>query len=323
MLSFRSIAGFLLTFCLFIVIGTTAQAQKKSLVVTPNDPVGVPKLLAEGLGYVEGPSVDKDGNILTCDSLGKFIRKVTPYGEISAYIQVGSGSCGSAFDKDGNLYLCNYACHHILKVDMKTLEWKIAAERTPDGETLRGPNDLTWDNKGRLYFSDPSGSGIATIGNVCYIDLDGKCKKFATGFGYPNGVAFTKDYKFLYLADFYSEVIWKIEVNDDGTAGRRHFFYYMGQNKAADGIRTDAEDHLWIANCYDNELLRVSPEGKLVYTIKMPGVPGKSLTTNMCFGGPDMRTAFVTTHDQGDGKLYSIRMPAPGMPQVPDALKSK
>jgi gluconolactonase len=98
----------------------------------------------------------------------------------------------------------------------------------------------------------------------------------------------------------------------------------MGYDGSADGIRIDAEDHLWIANCYTNELWRVSPEGKLEYTIKMPGEAGKSLTTNMCFGGPDMRTAYVTQlNEKNNGKLYTIRMPAAGMPQVPDELKNK
>lgn len=211
-------------------LGTSAQAQKKSLVVTVSDPVGEPKILAEGFRWPEGPSVDKDGNVFLSDESTTFISKITPYGEVSKVVDVGGGSSSTILDKDGNLYIANYASHKILKVDLKTSRVSTVAERTSDGETLRGQNDMAWDQSGRLYFTDPRGSSKIPIGNVCYIDFDGTCKKFTTGFCYPNGLAFTKDFKYLYIAETNSEVIWKFEVNEDGTAGMKHFFFYTGEN---------------------------------------------------------------------------------------------
>jgi gluconolactonase len=314
-----TIAVCVVTIFFMFVLGVSAQAQKKSLVVTTSDPVGQPKLLADGFKWPEGPSLDNDGNVIVCDSSTDFISKVTPYGEKSVVVEVGSPSCSSLFDRDGNLYLANYICHRMMKLAPKAAKASLLTDRTTDGETLRGPNDLAWDPSGRLYFTDPPGSSERPIGNVCYIDLDGKTKKFTTGFTYPNGLAFSKDYKFLYIAATNENVIWKFEVKEDGTAGKKHFFYFMG-NDLADGMKLDTEDHLWIACFTANELWRISPEGKLVDKIKMPG---KGNATNICFAGPDMRTAYVTQVDGGNGKLWTVRMPVAGMPKIPDAMQKK
>jgi gluconolactonase len=313
---FRESAVLLVVVFMMFVFGTIAQAQKKSLVVTANDPVGEPKILAEGFDFPEGPSLDKDGNVFLVNVSSNLIHKVTPSGEVTVIKDVGSLNLGSIMDREGNLYIANYGSHKILKLDLKNMELSMAAERTTDGETLRGPNDFAWDRAGRLYFTDSQGSATTPIGNVCYIDLDGKCKKFTTGFCYPNGIVFSKDFKSLYIGETNSEVIWRFEVNDDGTAGMKHFFYYMGEGNLADGIKIDTEGHLWIASWSTSELWRISPEGKLVYKIK---IPGKGHPTNICFGGPDMRTAYVTYFDQG-GKLFTVRMPVAGMPKVPEGM---
>ncbi|MFA6471311.1 MAG: SMP-30/gluconolactonase/LRE family protein, partial [Candidatus Latescibacterota bacterium] len=290
-------------------------------VVTISDPVGVPKLLAEGFSWPEGPSLDKEGNLYVCDSGGNFITKITPFGEKTVAVEVGTPSCCSMFDRDGNFYLANFISHKVLKSDLKTTAAKLLSDRTTDGETLRGPNDMAWDQSGRLYFTDPSGSSDRPIGNVCYIDLDGKTKKFTTGFCYPNGLAFSKDYKSLFIAATNEKVIWRFDVKEDGTAGSKHFFYNMGED-LADGMKVDAEGHLWIACFTANALWRISPEGKLVDKIKMPGE--KANSTNICFGGPDMRTAYLTQVDGGNGKVWTMRMPVAGMPQIPEAwIKSK
>ncbi|MFA6472880.1 MAG: SMP-30/gluconolactonase/LRE family protein [Candidatus Latescibacterota bacterium] len=316
--------GVIFCFCALVsfqfISVTSAQAQEKSLIVTVSDPVGIPKILAEGFRWPEGPSVDKDGNAYLSDESTTFITKVTPNGKISKVVDVGGGSSSTILDKDGNLYLANYSSHKILKVDLKTSKVSMVADRTPDGETLRGPNDMAWDQSGRLYFTDPRGSSKTPIGNVCYIDLDGTCKKFTSGCCYPNGIAFSKDFKYLYIAETNCEVIWKFEINADGTAGMKHFFFYTGENNLVDGMKIDAENHLWITNFSKNELWRISPEGKVVDQIKLPF---KANLTNICFAGPDMRTVYLTTVEGGNSKLYTMRMPVAGMPRVPEALEKK
>ena len=304
--------------CFLTMAAAGAFAQSK--VVTVNDPVGQPKLLAEGFKFPEGPSLDADENVILVNFSATYINKITPEGEVSVVCDVGGRSNGGITDGKGHVFLANTENHKILMVDLATGETIRQWDRSENGETLRGSNDFAWDPEGRLYFTDPQGSQNRPIGNVNYIDLDGTVKRFATGFCYPNGITFDKDYKNLYIGETNAEVVWRFEVNEDGTAGDKYFFFYMGADGIwPDGIKCDVENHIWLANWSTTELWRLSPEGELVYKITMPG---DAHPTNIVFGGPDMRTGYVTYHDGENGKLYTVRFPAAGMPFLPAGMNS-
>ena len=302
--------------CFLTMAAAGAFAQSK--VVTVNDPVGQPKLLAEGFKFPEGPSLDSDENVILVNFSATYINKVTPEGEVSVVCDVGGTSNGGITDGKGHVFLANTENHKILMVDLATGETVRFWDRSANGETLRGGNDFAWHPSGRLYFTDPQGSQNRPIGNVNYIDLDGTVKLFATGFCYCNGITFDKDYKNLYIGETNAEVLWRFEVNDDGTAGSKHFFFYMGDDGIwPDGLKCDTENHIWLANWSTTELWRISPKGELVYKIPMPG---DAHPTNIAFGGPDMRTGYVSYHDGGNGKMYTVRMPAAGMPGIPAGM---
>ncbi len=300
------------------VLAAVAAGAQQSKVVTVNDPVGQPKLLAEGFKFPEGPSLDNEGNVILVNFAATYINKVTPAGVVSVVTDVGGRSNGGITDGKGNVFLANTENHKILMVELATGKTLRMWDRSVNGETLRGGNDFAWDPQGRLYFTDPQGSQVRPIGNVCYIDLDGTVKIFATGFCYCNGLTFDKDYKNLYIGETNAEVIWRFEVNEDGTAGSKNFFFYMGADGIwPDGIKCDMENHIWLSNWSTTELWRISPAGEKVYTIKFPGTANP---TNLVFGGPDMRTAYVTYNDGPNGKLYTVRMPAAGMPSIPAGM---
>ncbi len=302
---------------LYAIVAGVAGAQQ-SKVVTVNDPVGQPKLLAEGFKFPEGPSLDSEGNIILVNFSATYINKVTPAGEVSVVMDVGGRCNGGITDGKGHVFLANTENHKILMVELATGKTLRMWDRSVDGETLRGGNDFAWDPKGRLYFTDPQGSQVRPIGNVCYIDLDGNVKKFATGFCYPNGLTFDKDYKNLYIGETNAKVVWRFEVNEDGTAGNKHFFFFVGRDiLAPDGIKCDQENHIWLTVWTIAELWRISPAGEKVYTINIPGATNP---TNVVFGGADMRTAFVTCHEEENGKLFSVRMPVAGMPPIPAGM---
>ena len=272
-----------------------------------------PQLLASGFHFPEGPSLDEDGNLYLVNLSTNIVNKISPDGEVSVVMDVGGVNNGAILDKEGNLFIACTGRKAILKIDTEGGLSVVTA--MSDGDSLLGPNDFAWDEQGRLYFTDPKGSSKNNpIGRIHYIDLDGKTKQFAEGFAFPNGLAFDLDKTHLYLAETNNFRIWRFEVNEDGTAGEKELFFYMGEKVLADGMKLDVQGNLWIAVYTNSELWCISPEGKIINMIPIPG----EHPTNLVFGGPDMRTAWVTVHESESGKVFTLRMPVAGVRVVPE-----
>lgn len=295
MLSKKIHAG--LTVCIFIFILMLCTSEKAS----------TPTLFASGFKFPEGPTLDKQGNLYLVNLQTNIINKVTPDGLISEAMDVGGVNNGAMFDNHGNLYVACTGRRAILKIDT-TGNLSVVTDKS-DGDSLLGPNDFAWGNQGRLYFTDPKGSNENNpIGGVHFITADGTTKRFAGGLAFPNGIAFNPDKTILYVGETQRNRILRYTVNPDGSAGKQEIFFELGNGVLPDGMKLDVKGNLWIAVYSKSSLWCVSHQGAKIDSIAIPG----ENPTNLVFGGPDMRTAYVT--EVKTGAVYKVRMPVAGAP---------
>ena len=282
------------------------------------------RLLAKGFGWPEGPFIDGDGNIVFVNLSNPYLNKVTPDGDVYVLRDIGAVNNGVIPDRRGNLYLATTKLALIQKLDMTTGALTTVAA-TSEGDSLNGPNDFAWHRNERLYFTDPWFSNRDNpIGGVHFIERDGTVKRFTGGLAFPNGLALTRDFKYLYVGETPWNRIWKYEVGPDGRAGERELFFELGEGVLPDGLKVDSEGNLWAAVFTEHALWCISPSGEKIHVITLPNECGP---TNLIFGGPDMKTAYVTAHESDDdtvaisgqgGVLYEVKnMPVAGLPLIP------
>ncbi|MBT4485435.1 MAG: hypothetical protein HOC71_17350 [Candidatus Latescibacteria bacterium] len=276
---------------------------------------GQPRQFATGFTFPEGPVLDRDGNLYLVNFKATMIHRVTPDGNVSVVFDVGAFNNGAIFDSAGNLIIASSGLRAILKLDPEDGLTVLAA--VSDGDSLLGPNDMAWDDRGNLYFTDPKGSTAEKrIGGIHYIGHDGVTRRFAGGLAYPNGIAFDLDKSHVYISETMAHRILRYEVNPDGTAGEMSIFFELPEDSVPDGMKLDVEGNLWIAVHTLGEVWQISPEGEKIQAIKMPS----KLVTNLTFGGNDMKTMYVTCPEDwvtDNGKVYTLRVPVAGVPVVP------
>ena len=279
------------------------------------DLFGEPHLFATGFTFPEGPVLDSYGNIYLVNYRATVIHKVTPDGQVFEVVDVGAFNNGALFDSAGNLIIASSGLGAILKLDPEGCLTVYAA--LSDGDSLLGPNDMAWDDSGRLYFTDPKGSSAAKrIGGIHFIEPDGVARRFAGGLAYPNGIAFDLDKSHVYISETMANRILCYEVNPDGSAGKMEVFFELPVNSVPDGMKLDVEGNLWVAVHTRGELRQISPESEILHTIKLPS----KLVTNLTFGGDDMKTMYITCPEDwetNNGKIYTLRVPVAGVPVVP------
>ncbi|MBT4483083.1 MAG: SMP-30/gluconolactonase/LRE family protein [Candidatus Latescibacteria bacterium] len=290
-------------FCIFTLTGCSTKITSK------------PKLFASGFIFPEGPALDKEGNLFLVDNGGGMIYKVTPDGNVSVIKHVGNCNDGLLFDKNGNLYVASCGLEAIMKIDTEG-ELTLVTDAS-EGKALLGPNDMAWDNHGRLYFTDPKRSGKRNpVGGIYYIDINGKTTRFDKGLAYPNGIAFDLDKTHVYVAESEMNRVWKYKVNPDGSSGGREVFIKSEESFVPDGMKLDVKGNLWIAVYRPSELWCVSPEGKKLLSIPIPA----RNATNLTFGGSDMRTIYITAvqKDRKNSSVFTVRAPVAGVPIIPE-----
>ena len=299
--------------------------------------VAVPRLaaaqqpeVATSVAFTEGPTVDRDGNVYFTEMVSQRIMKLTGKGVLSTFREHSNGANGLLVDPQGRLVACEGAESRrtgvletfkpqITRTDLRTGKIEVLADNY-QGKPFVGPNDVTIDGKGRLYFTDLTG------GAVYRIDGPGQLARIlaAPDIQRPNGIQISPDDKQLYLieangAEGGARMIRAFDLLADGTVGnmRVHYNFYPG--RSADGMSIDTQGNLY-ASAGMNRLRGtsetldtktgvyvISPQGKLLKFIPIP----EDFITNNAFGGSDMKTLYVTA-----GKtLYKLRTEIAGLPR--------
>ena len=271
---------------------------------------GPVELLVSGYDSPEGPAFHTDGSLYFVNWLtSSIVRLDLATGEAKEFANTGGIPAGLAFHPDGTLYVADEGdqWHGVLRVSP-------AGEITPwqqeyQGKPLNGANDLVFDSKGVLYFSDPWRSSVENpIGDFYRAFPDGRLEQLDTGLAFPNGVAVSADDRSVYLAETGHNRILRYAVSADGTVGERSVFAQLRGANGPDGMAFDRAGNLYVAHWGEGRVDVLGRDGNEVLAIE---VPGKN-PTNVAFGGDDGKTLVITEVETG--ALYRTRVSIAGQP---------
>ncbi|HVM95527.1 MAG TPA: SMP-30/gluconolactonase/LRE family protein [Candidatus Acidoferrales bacterium] len=292
-------------------------------IVGPN-----PKIykLAEGFKFTEGPIwVRSGGYLLFCDPNSNIIYKYTKDGQLSVFREPSGyegadiaeygqpGSNGLTLDKQGRLTIDQHGNHRVIRIEADGTE-TVLADRY-DGKRLNSPNDLVYKSDGALYFTDPP-FGLPKFFDDprkelpysgVYRVADGKIQLLTKELTGPNGLAFSPDEKYFYLADWDEKrkVLMRYEVQSDGTLTNGKVFFDMtaapGED-ALDGMKVDQQGNLYVSG--PGGLWVLSASGKHLGTIIAP-----KHVHNMAWGDDDAQTLYLCARSG----LYRMHLNIPGI----------
>ncbi|MDN2698203.1 SMP-30/gluconolactonase/LRE family protein [Janthinobacterium sp. SUN073] len=252
---------------------------------------------------IEGPAVDADGNIYAVNfARQQTIGKVSPGGSGEVYLTLPGTSIanGIRFGSRGQMYLADYMEHTIYLVDPATRALTIHA-REP---RMTQPNDIAITADDVLYASDPNWK--ENTGRVWRIAQDGTVTLALDTMGTANGIEVSPDGKILYVNESVQRNIWMYDIAADGSlSGKRLLIRF--DDFGMDGMRVDVDGNLYVTRYGKGSVVKLSPQGRILREISVPGAKPSNIT----FGGPDGRTAYVTEVVQG--RLLQFRVDRPGL----------
>ena len=294
--------------------------------------------LAIGLRFPEGPVAMPDGSVLLVEIARGTVSRVTPGGAVEVVAELGGGPNGLALGPDGALYICNnggfvwsdepgllrpiatpadYTGGRIERLDLATGKSRVLYTEC-GGHRLNGPNDVVFDRAGGFYFTDlgKSRSRDRDHGGVYYARCDGAAIiEVVHPILTPNGIGLSPDEKTLYVASTEAAQLWAFDIEAPGRVrkhpfpspnGGRMLFNQAGFQRY-DSLAVDAAGNICVATLMTGQVTIIAPDGTLVRQVSFPD----PYVTNICFGGSNLQTAFITL--SGSGKLISMPWPTPGL----------
>ncbi len=221
----------------------------------------------------------------------------------------------------GTLYACEMLGHRVIEMSLDGSVLRVVAGEY-GGKRIDGPNDLCVDRNGGIYFTDSQ-----FIGNeqkmqdkpaVYYVKPNGSIIRVIDDVEFPNGIRFSPDEKTLYLCNTQGRYLLAYDVNPDGTVSNGRNFAELQLNpevigpdsreSGADGLMVDSAGNIYVATTKMLGIQVFDNTGR-----HLGNIPCQSVTNNVNFGGPDMKTLYVSAQDG----IYSIPVMIPGvrMPQ--------
>jgi sugar lactone lactonase YvrE len=291
-----------------IVLATTIVTFQAREVrpAEPRDELFVATALTEKKSFtagIEGPACDRDGNVYVVNLAKQGdIAKVSPSGKTEVFIELPGKSVGNGivFDRKGTMFVADYVGHNVLKIDPKTKAVSTFAHEP----TMNQPNDLAIAPDGTLFASDPNWS--KGTGQVWRISTDGRISKVAPDLGTSNGIEVSPDGKMLYVNESVQRNVWMFPIKDDGSLGEKKLLIKFDDH-GFDGMRCDIDGNLYITRYGKGTVVKLSPGGKVLKEIDVLG----KTPSNICFGGPDGRTAYVTEVEHQ--RVVQFRVDRPGL----------
>src|SRR5216683_5307265 len=277
------------------------------------------RILATGLGFPEGPVAMPDGSVILTEIRNNRCSRVTPDGKVSLFSATGGGPNGLAVGPDGALYLCNNGgSRYVEGVSMgqgphpdykhgsvQRLDRSTGAAKTLyiecDGHKLSAPNDIVFDKQGGFYFTDLGKRypRHRDHGGVYYALPDGSSiTELVYPIITPNGVGLSPDEKTVYVADTETSRVYAWDIVSPGKVKHELFPAPYGGRcvcglpgfQRFDSLALEANGNICVATLVTGYITVISPTGQVVRQVKMPDV----YPTNICFGGPQLRTAYIT-----------------------------
>ncbi len=302
--------------------------------------------IASGLQFPEGPVALDDGSVLLVEIARGTLTRVAPDGAVSVVAELGGGPNGAAIGPDGACWVCNnggfewhrskdgmlrpvaqasdYSGGRIERVNLHTGRFDRVYERVAagdgEGHALRGPNDLVFDALGGFWFTDLGKARGREMdrGGIYYARADGSAlTEVLHPVMTPNGIGLSPAGDVVYFAETESARLWAFETDGAGAVrklpfpsphGARFIAQPGGVYQRFDSLAVDSLGNVLVATLLHGGITTIAPDGRLLGHLPLPD----PYVTNLCFGGPDLRTAYVTL--SGSGKLVAIDgWPIPGL----------
>ena len=296
-------------------------------------------IVTTGLKFPEGPIALLDGSVLVVEIARGTLSRVTPDGDIEVVAEPGGGPNGAAIGPDGKCYVCNnggfewterrgriypgdqatdYRTGRIERIDLDTGAVEVLYESAGD-IPLRGPNDIVFDASGGFWFTDHGKTRARERDRtgVFYAKADGSfIEEVIFPMEAPNGVGLSPDEDELYVAETPAARLWAFPLAAPGrlageradrpdggrlVRGREGYFLF-------DSLAVDAAGNVCVATLIDGGITVLSPGGGEPRFVPMPD----RITTNICFGGEGLQTAYITL--SSTGQLITMPWETPGLP---------
>ena len=293
--------------------------------------------IATGLRFPEGPIAMPDGTVLLVEIERGTLSRVEPGGRVTVVAETGGGPNGAAIGPDGACYITNnggfewvrdangsrphtqaksYTSGSIQRVDLKSGKVDTLYTRGPNHK-LNGPNDLVFDAHGGFYFTDLGKRREREMDQGCvyYAKADGShIAEIAFPMMTPNGCGLSPDGKVLYVAETWTGRVWAFDIEAPGRVRKQPWPSPSGGRLVAgvggfnnfDSLAVDAAGNVCVATLFNPGITSIAPSGAFRHV----PIPGDPYCTNVCFGGPGLRTAYVTL--SMTGRLVAMEWEGPG-----------
>jgi len=266
----------------------------------------------DGLDFPEGPAWDGQETLYVSNCHGGWITKITSKGA-EVFLRASESpftfekTNGLTVYKDGSLFACEFGKGLILKISADGKS-EVVANGYRD-KRFNKPNDLAFDPKGNLYFTDPYNYRRENPDGVVYrLNLDsGTVMPVAQNLGFPNGIAFSEDGQKVYICESAFQRVLIFDVNSDGTLSNKTVFVDLPGGDP-DGIALDQEGKVYVAHFGGGAIFVVNPDGTIQEKIQTPG----KKPSNLEFGDKEFKTLYLTEDETN--AVYKIRVDVPGLP---------
>lgn len=285
----------------WLMAGAVLQAE------VPLEPGAEVVMVVDGFKFTEGPAVDPAGNVYFTDQPNDRICKWdAATGKVADFMKPAGRANGLYFDREGKLIACADEKSELWRIDPATKE-KTVLLSDFGGKLLNGPNDVWVDLAGGMYFTDPfykrdywkgRDKPAQEVQRVFYLPKGAKAPVIADDtLVQPNGIVGTPDGKLLFVADIGAKKTYRYDIGKDGALTNRTLFCEMG----SDGMTRDSAGNIYLTG---KGVIVFDKDGK-----KLGDIPiDKPWTANVCFGGADMKTLFITASDA----VFTVRMSVAG-----------
>jgi len=297
------------------------------------------RVVADDLWFPEGPVALEDGSVVLVEIRRQTLTRIAADGSKQIVARLSGGPNGAAIGPDGHCYVCNnggfewverqgilypgsqpadYSGGRIERVDMNTGKVEVLYTEV-DGHPLRGPNDLVFDGQGGFWFTDLGKGRPRDMdrGGLYYARTDGSSvRKAIYPLLTPNGVGLSPDGKTVYVAETQTCRLWAFDLSGPGQIVRAphpspnggRMLYASPVPAWYDSLAVEAGGNVCVATLLQGGISVIAPQGGLVEFIP---TPGDWMVTNICFGGPERKRAFITL--SGAGKLIEMDWPRSGL----------
>lgn len=297
--------------------------------------------VATGLRFPEGPIAMPDGSVLLVEIEGKTLTRVSSDGRVKRIAQLEGGPNGAAIGPNGKVFICNnggfkwhdsaehgirpigqaddYVGGWIETVNLRSGQVERLYERS-DAGPLRGPNDLVFDRHGGFWFTDHGKTRPRDVdrGSVCYAKADGsQIQELIFPLWSPNGIGLSADERTLYVAETFTGRVWAFDLSGPGEIAKKQWplspnggrlLVGLPGYQNLDSLAIDSAGNVCVATLANGGITVVAPDGSSADHVPLPD----AMTTNICFGGPSLRTAYITL--SSTGKLIAMEWPRSGLP---------